>query len=346
MRTRSLPLLCALALLLWLGACTRQAPAPSQAPETPPATPEPAARYDFKVLPVTEEGIRTLYGWEGYEVRRITPFEEDYLVEYDPNDGAGTFTLLSWVFGNTGRRVQLCGMTEFTSYEITGPGQVRYSTSGLDAGTPWKGLPETRTVLVLGDKNGQVSPHFIEFAETSEPAWLDPEQPLSMGFWSDGGLAPGGRWYQLYDARIDADGLSFSFIPNGDSAERFQSFFPACTTIPCFDTQYDPADRAFTLRLYNTSLASGGIGQEDLDWAGTGAYDGLSPYAFPEGGLGRDSHFLREVSIRQDGEDAVVTAKLTERAWRFTVRSSNLGGDAIPSFRLVFREYDWEQDER
>lgn len=105
MRTRSLPLLCALALLLWLGACTRQAPAPSQAPETPPATPEPAAKYDFKILPVTEEGIRTLYGWEGYEVRRITPFEEDYLVEYDPNDGAGTFTLLSWVFGNTGRRV-------------------------------------------------------------------------------------------------------------------------------------------------------------------------------------------------------------------------------------------------
>ena len=113
-------------------------------------------------------------------MRRITPFEEDYLVEYDPNDGAGTFTLLSWVFGNTGRRVQLCGMTEFTSYEITGPGQVRYSTSGLDAGTPWKGLPETRAVLVLGDENGQVSPHFIEFAETSEPAWLDPEQPLSM----------------------------------------------------------------------------------------------------------------------------------------------------------------------
>ena len=72
MRTRPLPLLCALALLLWLGACTPQAPAPSQATETPPATPEPAAKYDFKVLPVTEEGIRTLYGWEGYEVRRIT----------------------------------------------------------------------------------------------------------------------------------------------------------------------------------------------------------------------------------------------------------------------------------
>ena len=30
---------------------------------------------------------------------------------------------------------------------------------------------------------------------------------------------------------------------------------------------------------------------------------------------------------------------------RLTVETSNLGRDNIPSFRILFREYDWELDE-
>ena len=42
----------------------------------------------------------------------------------------------------------------------------------------------------------------------------------------------------------------------------------------------------------------------------------------------------------------VVTAVLTERAYRFTVETSNLGFDNIPSFRIVFREKNPDLDGR
>lgn len=72
----------------------------------------------------------------------------------------------------------------------------------------------------------------------------------------------------------------------------------------------------------------------------------LYPYSFPAGSLGRDSHFLTDVTIAQDGADVVVSAKLTEQAFRFTVESSNLGYDNIPSFRLIFREHHNDLDGR
>lgn len=344
-------LLCALTLALSLAACVQT---PSPETPTPPADVSPApaeaspapaggARFDFKTLPVTEEGVRTLYGWEGYEVAEIIPYEGDYLVEYGYGDD---FTMLAWVFGETGRRVQLTSMTHFLSYEIIGAGRVAYTSSGVSASVPWKGLPETCEIVVLGDETGRLTEETLSSAAYPMATWLDPAEPFSMGFWENGKLSPGERYEQLYDARIDADGLSFSFIPSGDSAERFRSFFPASTTIPCFDTSFDPDSRVFTLRLYNTCLESGGITEEELNWAGPGAYAGLYPCAFPAGSLGRDSHFITDAEIREDGEDTVVTCKLTERACRFTVETSNLGGDSIPSFRMVFRAYNSELDGR
>ncbi len=337
----------ALLLALALCGCAAQTPAETQT-TPPPEESAPAAAYDFTVLPVQEESIYTLYGWEGYEVRKITPCEGDYLVEYgyenDPH-----FSLLAWVFGQTGRRVQLTVRSQFTAYEITGPSEVHYTTTGWDAGTTWKGLPETYTVWVMGDEHGSISPDQDWGAVQSyqETTWLDPAQPFSMGASSEAAHPPKerGRYEQLYDARIDADGLSFSFIPNGDSMEKFQSFFPAATSIPGFSTAFDPNSRMFTIRLYNTCLESGGVGTEAEEWAGVGIYpEDLYPYSFPAGSLGRNSHFLKDVTVAQDGEDVVVSAVLTDRAWRFTVETSNLGRDNIPSFRIVFREYDWEMD--
>jgi len=333
------------ALLLALVLCGCAAQTPVETQTTPPVEETtPAAGYDFTVLPVQEESIYTLYGWEGYEVRKLTPYEGDWLVEYgyenDPN-----FSLLDWVFGETGRRVQLTAMSQFTSYEITGPGQVHYTATGQSAATPWNGLPEKATVRVLGDENSKLVPGWIDVETSYEPVWLDPAQPLFIGATEEGPVYSQ-LYEQLYDARIDADGLSFSFIPNGDSMEKFQSFFPAATSIPGFSTAYDPDNRTFTIRLYNTCLESGGVGTEAAEWTGEGVYpEGLYPYSFPAGSLGRDSHFLKKVTIREDGEDVVVSAVLTDRAYRFTVETSNLGGDNIPSFRIVFREYNWEMDE-
>ena len=337
MRRRVLP---ALLLTLLLCGCAARTPADTQT-SPPPEESAPAAEYDFAVLPVRKDSIRTLYSQEGYEVRKITPYEGDYLVEYgDENDP--DFSLLAWVFGQTGRRVQLAGMSQFTACEIIGPGEVHYTTTGQDAGTPWNGLPQEATVRVLGDETGKLVPEWTDVETSYETVWLDPAQPLFIGATEEGPVYAQ-RYEQLYDARIDADGLSFSFIPNGDSMEKFQSFFPAATSIPGFSTAFDPDSRMFTIRLYNTCLESGGTGADVDEWLGDYPED-LYPYSFPAGSLGRDSHFLKDVTVAQDGEDVVVSAVLTDRAWRFTVETSNLGRDNIPSFRIVFREYDWEMD--
>ncbi|WP_243152356.1 hypothetical protein [Pseudoflavonifractor sp. 524-17] len=303
-----------------------------------------AAALSFTVFPVGEESIRTLYGWEGKTVAAITPYEGDFLVEYRPAGWGTGETLLEWVFGETGRRVQLTGAEEFSSYEITGPGQVAYTTTGADTNVPWKWLPETCQVQVLGDAQGRLDKNGLETNITASATWLDPAEPLYTGFW-DGGPAPGDRFFQLYDARMDADGLSLSFVPSGDSLEKFRSFFPACTTVPCMDTRFDPATRTLTLRLYNTSLSSGGIPREELeDWIGEAFYQDLYPYEFPAGSLGRDSHFLRNAEVHADGEDTVITAVLTQYSYRLTVEQSNLGFDNIPCLRLRFREEHHDLD--
>ena len=350
MKRRLFTGLAALALLLSLPACAGQNPPQTETtppPETTPAqaetAPPPSEELGFQVLPVTEEGIRTLYGWEGFEVRKITPWEGDFLVECGYANDPG-FSLLYWVFGATGRRVQLTAMDQFASYEVIATGQVRCATTGQSAAVPWKGLPETYTVRVLGDENGVIDPNWAEVETSFETTWLDPAQPLSIGATEDGPVYPD-RQEQLYDARIDADGLSFSFIPNGDSEEKFYSFFPAVTTIPSFSTSFDPDTRVFTLRLYNICLSSGAPGTPLNDSLALMNYpEDLYPYVFPAGSLGRDSHFLTGAVIREDGPDTVVTAKLTDRAYRFTVETSNLGYDNIPSFRILFREYHNDLD--
>ena len=329
----------ALALLLLAG-CTAQAPTP--------ASPSPAAenQNSAPAAPVTEEDIYTLYETDGYQVQKLTPCGPDFLAEVSYGNDTD-FTLLEWVFGSSGRRVQLTAMSQFTGYEILDAGQVRYTTTGLDSGTPWQGMPEEVTVRVLGDENGELVPGWTEIQEQRETVWLDPAQPLFIGASENGTPVFSDRYEQLYDARIDADGLSFSFIPNGDSTEKFYSFFPAVTTIPGFSTAFDPDSRVFTLRLYNTCLESGAPNSalnKNLDTMGYPK--DLYPYSFPAGSLGRDSHFLTDVTIAQDGADVVVSAKLTEQAFRFTVESSNLGYDNIPSFRLIFREHHNDLDGR
>lgn len=308
------------------------------------AAPAAEARSSPQAASLTEADIRALYEADGYQVQKLTPYGPDFLAEVSYGNDTD-FTLLEWVFGGTGRRVQLTAMSQFTGYEILDDGQVRYTTNGMDSGTSWRGMPEEVTVRVLGDESGVLVPGWAEIEEQRDTVWLDPAQPLYIGSSEEGGPVFSDRYEQVYDARIDADGLSFSFIPDGDSAEKFLSFFPAVTTIPGFSTSYDPDTGVFTLRLYNTCLSSGSPGTPLNDDLALMNYpENLYPYTIPAGSLGRDSHFLTGVVIREDGPDTVVTAKLTEQAFRFTVETSNLGYDNIPSFRLVFREYNPDQD--
>ena len=164
------------------------------------------------------------------------------MVEY--TYGGSEPRLLDWVFGETGRRVYLTGLDADASYQITGPGEVRFTTGGVSSSTPWKGLPESGTVRVLVDAYGRVPEDAVQTTLDTVETWLDPAEPFYMGWWENGRPdTESTRFEQVYDARIDADGLSFSFIPNGDSMERFGSFFPAATSIPSFETSFDPDRR-------------------------------------------------------------------------------------------------------
>ena len=51
-----------------------------------------------------------------------------------------------------------------------------------------------------------------------ETVWMDPGRALRIEGYSE-------RYEQLRDARVDTEGLSFSFIPDTNSMEAFQSFF-------------------------------------------------------------------------------------------------------------------------
>lgn len=347
--------LCA-ALLLLPAACGAPPAAPSPTPTAavlpPPAVSAPAAEggYGFDVLPVTEEGVRAFFAKDGYyTVRKITPYEGDFLAEVTdmPGEDAG---LLFWVFGATGRNIQLNGMCNMLDYQITGPGSVRVRNGGLSFTTPWKGLPETLHYRVLGDENGMIDRNYAECYSNTETTWLDPAEAIELGFvGKDNRVTPTDRYEQLYDARVDVDGLSFSFIPSGEP-ERYNGFFPACTTIPNISTQYDAQTKRFTLRLFNVALRSGDGGGEALkdtyynsDMAEQ--YSVTYPFEFPAGSLGRDGHFLTDAQIQADGEDVVVSFRLTHRAYRFTVESGNLGYDNIPMLRLIFRERNLDLDQ-
>lgn len=306
-------------------ATTAPSPAPTVEPTQAPESP-------FGALPVTEEGIWDYYLYEMkgyYIIRNITPYEGDYLVELG-RDYEGS-TLLVWIFGDTGRKVQMTAMGNRLETEIQGRGVLRVRTDGGDGDTGWKGLP--RTYRAIAPAEGE---YVVEVEETT---WQDPAQGVQIGYWDDSGMYSQ-RYEQVCDARITADGLSFSFIPNTDSMEKFQSFFPACTSTPSFETSFDENTGIFTLRLYNTSLKSGEYTKELSAWADVWDYDGLYPRTIPEGSLGTDNLFLTGVEIHQDGEDAVITAKLTDRAGWFTVDCGNLGYDDIPYLCLRFREPD------
>lgn len=351
---RLLILLLIFSLLLTPG-CSTQLPGSTTEPQpvqttpvptpTPSSTPDAASAPDMQpemdyTYPLKEADVQAIfeaeYADQPVEVKKITRYVNDFLVELS-DEYSPDFSILFWIFGETGRIVQLSGFHNFTSYEIRGTGSIVFTHSGAHSETPFKGLPVSGRSHVLCDAYGMLDERYTDFEFVENTEWLETTEPVYVGYWSDADNAPADsdRKYQLYDARIDADGLSFSFIPGGNDHWEFQSFFIAATYCPSIDVSMD--GNMLTLRFYNTSLECDVSDEDAKEWLGHTDIYPEYPYSFPEGSLGRDNHFLADVEIHQDGSDAVVTCRLTENAGHYTVERSDLGGDTIPLLRIIFR---------
>ncbi len=299
----------------------------------------------FEELPVKESAIAPLYASEAfyqYKVEEITPYEEDFLVRYTNPDGN---SMWDWIYGKTGRIVNMIPANEeIAQVSIIRPGHLRVTTTGLSYVVPHKSLPRTYEVMALGTAEGTTYNEEGERINTITeelPAWLPVSEEITAGFVDGAGkLSPDERYEQLYDARIDVDGLSFSFIPSG-VPQRYLSFFPAATTPPCYETSFDEESRLLTIRLYNTCLESGEGNDLGKDFGTVDEAFGIEyPYAFPAGSLGRDNRFLKGASVTQDGEDLVILMTLSEYAKFYTVESGNLSEDLIPTLHFIFSEWD------
>lgn len=353
-----------LVLVLVLAACepARVAAPGSVAPAPSPSAEVPMSPPASTPTTLSETQVRELIEDSGaFWVLNVISYEGDYLVELtnrymgDHSDDQVSapeqelWRALYWVFGETGEKVWLnreVSHLGIDSYRITAPGHVEITTA-WEYEAPANGPKRIYELIVAVDSHGRVQDDYegqrvIAVEMTPNRGWI----PLDgTGYASssaklhDGGIT--GRYEQVYDARLEVNGVSLSFIPSGDP-ERFSSFFPAVTTVPITQCSFDPAERVFTIRFANTALESDGITDEELNRRAGGTdspYLGIYPHAFPEGKLGADGHFVKGAAVAQEGEDTVVTMKLTDAAYAYQVESGNLGGDHFPLLRVSFRGY-------
>lgn len=343
MKLRTVCFACALCVLLPLTACT-----PTAAQTTPPvptvvATPTPTPTPER----LTAEDVRASIEDERYRVRELTPYQGDFLAwvsDWGTGEETDGWSALYWVFGDAGRRVWLnreITDQEISSYKITAPGTVEITVTGANVNVPVQGPGGSYTVVVTVDSQGRVLSDYEEgqavvlWENQAHGGWF----PLDNPGYVSGEPYFSERYEQVYEVRIGIDDLALSFIPSS-APGRFRNFFPASTSAPTSDCSFDPETRAFTIRLYNTTLKSGEASEEDLEWAGSIApYGELYPRTIPEGSLGQGNHFIESATIAQDGEDAVITLTLTEAAYAYKTDSGNMGSDDFPYLRYSFREH-------
>ena len=80
----------------------------------------------------------------------------------------------------------LTGLDADASYQITGPGEVRFTTGGVSASTPWKGLPG---VGYRAGAGGRLRPG-AGGRRSDHPGYCgnlaDLAEPFYMGGWENG----------------------------------------------------------------------------------------------------------------------------------------------------------------
>ena len=128
----------------------------------------------FGALPVTEEGIWNYYLHEMngyYMIRDITAYEGDYLVELgEGNEGS---TMLEWIFGDTGRKVQMTTMGNRREVEIQGRGVLHIRTGGEDTDGEWTVIPRSYTAIAPAEGGYAV--------EVEETVWMAPGRDIQSG---------------------------------------------------------------------------------------------------------------------------------------------------------------------
>lgn len=341
---RIIPLILSLLLLCGCAApagdAQEQDPPPTQDAQQEASTPYPSK---FETLPVTKDAITALYESEAFyqrTVEEITPYEGDFLVRYANLAGHSAW---DWIYGETGRIVNMISANEeIADVSAIRPGHLRVTTTGVSNITAQKTLPRTYEVVALGTEDGLTyskNGETVNIVESALPTRLSVSEKAIVGYVDGNGKPnPGERYTQLYDARMDVDGLSFSFIPSG-VPERYLSFFSSTPNPACYETSFDEESRLFTIRLYNTCLESGEGNDLGKDVGTVDESYGFSyPYSFPAGSLGRDNRFVKGVSLTQDGEDLIVLMTLTEHAAFYTVEGELRSEGPFSALRIVFSE--------
>lgn len=301
------------------------------------AAPAPPALVGETII--TEDELWAMYESENMPVVNITPYNGDFLVQYDGE----VVWRFDWVYGKTGERHRIMFCEEgVRDVEILEPGRVRVLTDGFYREAGYRSFPSVRLGYAAAelDENGEPLPYEREKGNSSrEKYWADIKEPSAFGRIA--------RREVVTNALVDATGAQFVFGPPAD-LKGLSSFFAATTTPPATEISFDEEARGMTLIFRDTLLSSGDIPefsdeQEErlyLDWLR--ATEITLPTEFPAGELYGSNPYISRATIEESGDDTVVKLYLTEKAEEYTVEISKTGpGDNGPYIRLILRGERW-----
>lgn len=286
----------------------------------------------------TENEVRSMYkDDEGVTIEKITPYNQDFLVQYGPVGGPWWF---DWVYGDSGtrRKLMLC-YSGIRDVKIQGTGSIRVLTDGLSCINGYRSFPyiQTARVSIMLDVDGQPLPYKESYSESSriETYWADINEASSFGMVD--------RIEAVINALVTVSGVEMAFGPRAGE-NGIADFAAAFCAPPETDIAFDVDSRMMTITCHNTSLKSGEpaftapLVKSDFEqWLKRAGNP--FPTNFPAGKLDGSNPLIEQATIQENGGDTVVTLILTEKATEYTVEFGYTGPDDMgPYFRVILRE--------